>query len=77
VTGLLLALRHDPASERLSALAEAVYPELKRLAVGLMRRELPGHTLQPTVLVHEAFRRRGTIRSSAPCEGGDRIRADL
>jgi RNA polymerase sigma factor (TIGR02999 family) len=55
VTGLLLALRHDPASERLSALAEAVYPELKRLAAGLMRRERPGHTLQPTALVHEAF----------------------
>ena len=34
---------------------EAVYPELKKLASGLMRRERPGHTLQPTALVHEAY----------------------
>jgi RNA polymerase sigma factor (TIGR02999 family) len=55
VTVLLVALRRDPAPERLSALSEAVYPELRRLASGLMRRERPGHTLQPTALVHEAY----------------------
>jgi RNA polymerase sigma factor (TIGR02999 family) len=55
VTMLLVALRQDPAPERLSALSEAVYPELRRLAAGLMRRERPGHTLQPTALVHEAY----------------------
>jgi RNA polymerase sigma factor (TIGR02999 family) len=32
-----------------------VYDELRRLAAGYLRRERPGHTLQPTALVHEAF----------------------
>jgi RNA polymerase sigma factor (TIGR02999 family) len=34
-----------------------VYDELRRLAGGLLRRERPGHTLQPTALVHEAVLR--------------------
>jgi RNA polymerase sigma factor (TIGR02999 family) len=43
----------DPQSgERLF---EAIYPELRRLARSLMRRERPGHTLQPTELVHDAY----------------------
>ena len=45
----------DPESgERLFA---AIYPELRRLARALMRRERPGHTLQPTELVHDVFLR--------------------
>lgn len=32
-----------------------VYDELRRVAAGYMRRERPGHTLQATALVHEAF----------------------
>ena len=35
----------------------AVYAELKRLAGAYLRRERPGHTLQPTALVHEAYMR--------------------
>jgi hypothetical protein len=31
-----------------------VYAELRQLAGQKMARELPGHTLQPTELVHEA-----------------------
>lgn len=34
-----------------------VYEELRRLAAGRMAREQPGHTLQPTALVHEAWLR--------------------
>lgn len=34
-----------------------VYQELRRRAAGRLRREGPGHTLQPTALVHEAFMR--------------------
>lgn len=34
-----------------------VYDELRRLAAARMRREGPGHTLQPTALVHEAYLR--------------------
>ena len=34
-----------------------VYDELRRLAANYLRRERPGHTLQATALVHEAFLR--------------------
>jgi RNA polymerase sigma factor (TIGR02999 family) len=34
-----------------------VYAELRRLAAGYLRRERPGHTLQPTALVHDAYLR--------------------
>lgn len=36
---------------------ETLYNELKRLAAFHLRREAPGHTLQPTALVHEALLR--------------------
>jgi RNA polymerase sigma-70 factor (ECF subfamily) len=57
ITRILLDINEqsltDPAlSERL---LEAVYPELRRLAASLMRRERADHTLQPTALVHEAY----------------------
>ena len=39
------------AKERLLG---AVYGEFHRIAGGLMRRERPGHTLQPSALVNEA-----------------------
>ncbi|MEZ5317153.1 MAG: sigma-70 family RNA polymerase sigma factor [Vicinamibacterales bacterium] len=55
VTTLLLALRETPDPERVRALMDAVYPELRRVAGGLMRRERSDHTLQPTALVHEAY----------------------
>jgi RNA polymerase sigma factor (TIGR02999 family) len=38
-------------------LVPLVYPELKRLARNYMRNENPGHTLQPTALVHQAYMR--------------------
>jgi RNA polymerase sigma factor (TIGR02999 family) len=34
-----------------------VYDELRRLAAARLARESPGHTLQPTALVHEAYLR--------------------
>ncbi len=42
------------ASEQLLAV---VYADLHRQAIAAMRRENPGHTLQPTALVHEAYLR--------------------
>ena len=36
-------------------LAQVIYAELHRLAEYALRGEAPGHTLQPTELVHEAF----------------------
>jgi RNA polymerase sigma factor (TIGR02999 family) len=38
-----------------SELLPLVYEELRRLALHRMRNEKPGHTLQPTALVHEAY----------------------
>jgi RNA polymerase sigma-70 factor (ECF subfamily) len=49
-------------------LAEALYNELHRVAVLMMRRQRPGHTLQPSALVHEALARllaTGTLEPSA------------
>jgi RNA polymerase sigma-70 factor, ECF subfamily len=40
-----------------SQLVEAVYPELRRLAGHLLQGERPGHTLQATALVNEAYLR--------------------
>lgn len=41
----------------LDQLLPIVYNDLKRLAAAYLRRERPGHTLQSTALVHEAFLR--------------------
>jgi RNA polymerase sigma factor (TIGR02999 family) len=54
VTQILRAVRdgQQQAAEQLLAL---VYAELKRIAAQKMAGEAPGHTLQPTALVHEAW----------------------
>jgi RNA polymerase sigma factor (TIGR02999 family) len=56
VTALLQAwgAGDEEAGRRLVPL---VYRDLRRRAAGLLRREAPGHTLQPTALVHEAYLR--------------------
>lgn len=41
----------------LDALLPAAYAELRALASRYLRSERPGHTLQPTALVHEAYMR--------------------
>jgi len=41
----------------LDELTPLVYQELRRLAASYLRKEYPGHTLQPTALVHEAYLR--------------------
>jgi RNA polymerase sigma factor (TIGR02999 family) len=38
-------------------LLELLYEELRRLAICKLAKEAPGHTLQPTALVHEAWLR--------------------
>jgi RNA polymerase sigma-70 factor (ECF subfamily) len=45
----------DATAERL--LFPLIHSELRRLAGSLFRRERPGHTLQPTALVNEAYLR--------------------
>jgi RNA polymerase sigma factor (TIGR02999 family) len=44
-------------SKAANELLPLVYEELKRLAAHKMAHEAPGHTLQPTALVHEAWLR--------------------
>jgi RNA polymerase sigma factor (TIGR02999 family) len=56
VTRLLIRLT-DGESAALESLLPLVYAELRRLAASYLRRERPGHTLQPTALVHEAYLR--------------------
>jgi RNA polymerase sigma factor (TIGR02999 family) len=58
VTRILGAIRvgEDGAGDALMA---AVYSELHRVASAKMAREQPGHTLQATALVHEAWLRLG------------------
>lgn len=43
--------------QALEKLTPIVYPELRRMAAGYMRRENVTNTLQPTALVHEAYLR--------------------
>lgn len=54
VTRLLSAWSAGDAAA-LEALIPLVYDELRRLAGRELRGERPGHTLQPTAVVHEAF----------------------
>jgi RNA polymerase sigma factor (TIGR02999 family) len=41
----------------LDSISATVYGELRRIAARHLLREQPGHTLQPTALVHEAYLR--------------------
>ena len=54
VTQLLLDWRQGHV-EALNELMPLVYSELRRLAAGYLKDERPGHTLQPTALVNEAY----------------------
>jgi RNA polymerase sigma-70 factor (ECF subfamily) len=54
LTDLLSNCRSGSPAAR-EALLAATYDQLRRIAGALMRRERPGHTLQPTELVHDAW----------------------
>jgi RNA polymerase sigma-70 factor (ECF subfamily) len=54
VTGLLIAWRAGDR-EALDRLIPLVYGELHRMAERHLRRERPGHTLQPTAIVNEVY----------------------
>lgn len=47
----------EPNPSWLDAALPEVYDDLRRLARRALARERPGHTLQPTALVHEAYMR--------------------
>jgi len=54
---LLLAEWGKGNQKALDELTPFVYRELRQLAASYLRKERPGHTLQPTALVHEAYLR--------------------
>lgn len=54
ITGMLVAASGGDA-DAARRLAGLVYDELRRRAEALMRRESPGHTVQATILVHDAY----------------------
>src|SRR5664279_4386491 len=56
VTHILQAVQQGD-SRVADELLPLVYGELRKLAASRMARESPGHTLQPTALVHEAWMR--------------------
>lgn len=58
ITHILGRLEQGDA-EAAEDLLPLVYDELRRLAASKMANEAPGHTLQPTALVHEAWLRLG------------------
>lgn len=56
-------------AEAMDRVMRAMYPELKGLARSRMAGENPGHTLQPTALVNEAFLR---LVAGSPIDFSDR-----
>ena len=52
---MLLHRVRDGERGALDELMPLVYTELRRIARAFMKRQQPGHTLQPTALVNEAF----------------------
>ena len=65
----LLAKWQGGDEEALRALVPIVYNELRRLAHHCLQREHPGHTLQSTALVHEAYLR--LTKRTTPFENSD------
>ena len=53
----LLAKWNDGDQEALRALVPLLYDDLRRVAHQYLRKARPGHTLQTTALVHEAYMR--------------------
>ena len=61
---LLLQDWKNGNQDALAKLMPLVYQELHRLASLHLKRERPGHTLQPTALIHEAYLR--LVRQNVP-----------
>ncbi|HJU41339.1 MAG TPA: sigma-70 family RNA polymerase sigma factor [Vicinamibacterales bacterium] len=48
---------HSGDEAALEDLVRAIYPELRRIAAGQLRRERAGHSLRPTALAHDVYLR--------------------
>ncbi len=62
ITHWLLRWREGD-QEALDRLTLLVYTQLRHLAAALLHKERPGHTLQPTALVHELYFQLGSARA--------------
>jgi RNA polymerase sigma factor (TIGR02999 family) len=57
---------HEAAGQ----LVELFYPELRRIAAARMRSERPGHTLQPTAVVHQLYLELVKVKALRPAGSG-------
>jgi RNA polymerase sigma factor (TIGR02999 family) len=71
VTGLLQAWERGDIEAR-DQLLTIVYQQLRRRAAAYLRREHPGHTLQPTALVHEVYLRL-VKQDRIPCQNREQF----
>lgn len=67
IASLMAAFRRGD-SDAGARLMDLFYPELKRLAAGQLRRERPGHSWQPTLLVNELYLELVKIKALRPAE---------
>ena len=65
VTQILARLR-DGQAGAVDELLPLVYDQLRAVARGQLARERPGHTLQATALIHEAWLKLGDVGDAAP-----------
>lgn len=65
--------------EAAGRLVELFYPELRRIAAARMRAERPGHTLQPTAVVHQLYLELVKVKALRPAgsDGADEKAAFL
>ena len=69
VAGLMARFRSGD-HEAAGRLVELFYPELRRIAAARMRIERPGHTLQPTAVVHQLYLELVKIKALRPAGPG-------
>jgi RNA polymerase sigma factor (TIGR02999 family) len=67
----LMARFRNGDQEAAGRLVELFYPELRRIAAARMRVERPGHTLQPTAVVHQLYLELVKIKALRPASRGE------
>lgn len=66
----LMASFRNGNHEAAGRLVEVFYPELRRIAAARMRSERPGHTLQPTAVVHQLYLELVKVKALRPASSG-------
>lgn len=66
----LMANFRNGDHEAAGRLVEVFYPELRRIAAARMRSERPGHTLQPTAVVHQLYLELVKVKALRPASSG-------